>query len=869
MDALFRHSARNLLTGAARRLIGGLAALLLAVAPLPALAQSDAALYDRPTLVVDPGRHTAAISRASVDTAGQFAVTGSEDKTVRVWSMEDGALQRTIRLPAGAGNVGKVYAVAISPDGNLIAVGGWTGGNGEPKDIYLFDRKSGALLKRVGALPNAIQHLVFSPDGHHLASTLAGTQGLRVYHRATGWSEIARDTEYGGDSYGAAFSRDGRLTTVSYDGRIRLYGPDFTKPVIQETKAGRHPHAIAFSPDGTRLAVSFDDSTAVEILDGRTLARQPGPDSSGMDYGNLATVAWSTDGRTLLAGGSYVRKNGKRPVVAWSGAGWDKSEMLTEVDNTHMTLVPLADGGMLVAAADPYLAALNPYSASRWVQGPPKADFRGQERTLLASADGAVVDFGYELRGKAPKRFDLRTLHLTTPARDGTTAAPRQTGLPIEKWVGSDHPTLDGAPLPLYPLERSRSVAVTPDGQGFVLGADWSLRAFDANGQPQWSRSVPSAVWAVNITGDGRLVVAAYGDGTIRWHRMDDGRELLAFMPLVDRVNWVAWTPEGFYAATPGARGVLKWHINHGWDAPAEAIPVADIPNLYRPDALPLVLREMETARALGLADMAAAREAVRRRTGATPGARLHVLTVGIDNYGEKAKGLGLTYAAKDARDVMAALDGEQGTPYGKVLAQSLTDRDATRRGILDALSAMRAGMRGSDPTQDLAVILLSGHGAVIDGEFHVIAHGVESLQPSRMAASSLSLSELHRQVKLLAERGRVLLLLDTCHSGAVGGGRAPDAKALSAALAGSNVTVITSSSADQKSYESARWGHGAFTFALLEAFGKAADTDHNGMISVSELVAHLAKRVPDLTEGAQTTGMEMRFESDLFAAGL
>ncbi|MCW2243988.1 hypothetical protein [Azospirillum canadense] len=55
----------------------------------------------------------------------------------------------------------------------------------------------------------------------------------------------------------------------------------------------------------------------------------------------------------------------------------------------------------------------------------------------------------------------------------------------------------------------------------------------------------------------------------------------------------------------------------------------------------------------------------------------------------------------------------------------------------------------------------------------------------------------------------------------------------------------------------------------MLEAFGKAADTDHNGMISVSELVAHLAKRVPDLTAGAQTTGMEMRFESNLFAAGL
>ena len=78
---------------------------------------------------------------------------------------------------------------------------------------------------------------------------------------------------------------------------------------------------------------------------------------------------------------------------------------------------------------------------------------------------------------------------------------------------------------------------------------------------------MPGIVWAVNISGDGRLAVAAYGDGTLRWHRMEDGAELLALFPLPDKENWVAWTPEGVYAASPGARSVLRWHVNHGWDA--------------------------------------------------------------------------------------------------------------------------------------------------------------------------------------------------------------------------------------------------------------------------------------------------------------
>ena len=78
------------------------------------------------------------------------------------------------------------------------------------------------------------------------------------------------------------------------------------------------------------------------------------------------------------------------------------------------------------------------------------------------------------------------------------------------------------------------------------MGTTWHLRAYDAQGVPLWSRPAPGEVQAVNITGDERLVVAGYGDGTIRWHRMTDGAELLAFMPLADRTNWVAWTPEGF-----------------------------------------------------------------------------------------------------------------------------------------------------------------------------------------------------------------------------------------------------------------------------------------------------------------------------------
>jgi hypothetical protein len=230
-----------------------------------------------------------------------------------------------------------------------------------------------------------------------------------------------------------------------------------------------------------------------------------------------------------------------------------------------------------------------------------------------------------------------------------------------------------------------------------VLGAEWSLSAVDAKDKLLWRRAVPGAVWAVNISGDGRLVVAAYADGTIRWHRMDDGRELLALYVLKDKQNWVAWTPEGFYGATPGAFGVLKWQVNNGFDAAGDTVAVNAIPSLRRPDALALVLQELETARALGIADLKQARKAVKIATGAAkaPGARLHVLTVGIKDYGDKAKDLTLKFADRDAQDVASALvNTQEAGLYAEVKPQALFNEIATKAGIFDALGGGRLVLR-------------------------------------------------------------------------------------------------------------------------------------------------------------------------------
>ena len=79
----------------------------------------------RPFLRIEIGMHTAPpIWDIGVDAACRTLATGSNDKTVRIWSLPDGKLERVVRWPIGEGDAGKVFATALSPNGRRLAIGG-------------------------------------------------------------------------------------------------------------------------------------------------------------------------------------------------------------------------------------------------------------------------------------------------------------------------------------------------------------------------------------------------------------------------------------------------------------------------------------------------------------------------------------------------------------------------------------------------------------------------------------------------------------------------------------------------------------------------------------------------------------------------
>lgn len=566
-----------------------------------------------PILRVESGMHTAPITRIGVDAANRYLVTGSHDKTVRVWDLTTGRLLQIIRVPVGQGNEGKIYAVAISPDGRTVAAGGWTGYEWDKSySIYLFNRESGRLIQRLTDVRATMNHLTYSQDGRFLVATLWGKNGIQVFRVSDGALET-EDRVYGDGSYGAAFDEQGRLVTSSFDGYVRLYDPAFRLLTKVKAPGGNKPYGVSFSPDGSKIAVGFFDSPRVSVLSGEDLSLLYEPDTSGVPSDRfLIAVAWSADGRVLYAGGTYQVKEA-RLIRKWDDAGRGPFADLPAAADTIRDIRSLNVGGVVYGTMNPAFGVLDAGDHRTLYVGSVIADYRDNREGCLLSHDGATVQFGYEPFGKTPARFTIpERLLILSPARDSTLAPPLivAPGLTVTGWKYTYTPRLNGRALELKPYEMSRSLAIAPDQTRILLGADWYLRLFDRDGKQQWVVSVPGVAWAVNIAGNGRVAVAALGDGTIRWYRMKDGKKLLALFPHADKKRWVLWTPSGYYDASPGAEELIGWHVNNGKEAAADFFPVSKFRSTYyRPDVIAKVLETQDEGEAVRLANAESGRK--------------------------------------------------------------------------------------------------------------------------------------------------------------------------------------------------------------------------------------------------------------------
>ncbi len=417
--------------------------------------------------------HGAAINALAVDAADKQLVTVSDDKTARVWSTTDGSLVSTLRGPIDAGPEGGLYAVALSPSGKTIAVGGYTGITWDnSSEIYLYSRADGNWLGRIalGAGTDTINHLAFSPDGHYLAIATTDSGGLRIVDtRAQTVKTI--DPDYTDAIEWLDFAPDGRLVTSSLDGTVRLYSPALARIATYRVPDKHKPFAVAFNKDGSAVAVGLLDAASVLILSGSDLKRTGERAGAAGKSGALSVLAWSADGASLYAGGTYGEPSGRKLVRVWPGADPGKATDIAVSDDTVSALAAL-DDGVAFASTEPAWAKIAGNGQIQFRHDRDYADFRDGEASFAVSPDGSAVSFGFVEGGKQKAMVDLLlgTFELDPLARPDLKApATSAAGETLTDWRNGTKPKLDGHFLTLDANETSRSGA----GRRAMQGAAW------------------------------------------------------------------------------------------------------------------------------------------------------------------------------------------------------------------------------------------------------------------------------------------------------------------------------------------------------------------------------------------------------------
>jgi hypothetical protein len=461
---------------------------------------------------------------------------------------------------------------------------------------------------------------------------------------------------------------------------------------------------------------------------------------------------------------------------------------------------------------------------------PATLDFRDQQDRLQVSGDGRRVRFG--VRGAsgaaaATRNFDVaaRTLEPDdeVPLAAARTRAP---GLEVDGWNATTQPTLNGAALVLDAHEASRSVAIAPDGRRLVIGSDWNLRLFDGPGKARWRQPVPGTVWAVNVSGDGRFIVAAYGDGTIRWHRLADGREILALYPHADGRRWVAWTPEGYFDASSGAEDLIGFHLNHGSDREGEFVAARQLwETFYQPGLI---------ARRLDADGDALVREQVQRRgdvrrvlqAADTPVLVLESAAIAQSEDGRYTVAVRVLRGGQgDGRLVLrvddgAELAGRWNTPAltpGSVVRMPVDLADGQRRLSVELVDAR--GVASKPVTADVTVRRAAEPSS--QGTLHVLAVGVASYRA------------VTPKLKFAADDARAVVSRFTRNAGARFGGRIvtrtlTDGEATLARI-GATITEMAAKARPEDTFVLFLAGHGTmvddqYYFLPWEQDGSGAD---------------------------------------------
>jgi len=276
--------------------------------------------------------HTETVLSIAFAPDGGKAVSGSRDKTVRLWNVADGKELRCLE-----GHSDAVTCVAFTPEGNLLS-------GGRDRTVRLWDSATGKELGKFTGHTDVVRCVVCSPDGKRvLTGSLDGT--LRLWDIQT-FKEVYRLPRQDGGVYCVAFAPDGkRFATGGHDAGIRLWDAENGKEMKRLKGHTREVYTLVFSRDSARLLSGGNDRTARlwDVAEAKELQCFDAHDSAVL----AAVFAGEDD---LVSGASHYQ--GTDPSLhVWSGASGKERRAFRAGDGEQVSCLAFTHDGKLALSA--------------------------------------------------------------------------------------------------------------------------------------------------------------------------------------------------------------------------------------------------------------------------------------------------------------------------------------------------------------------------------------------------------------------------------------------------------------------------------------------------------------------------------------
>jgi len=455
--------------------------------------------------------HKGPVLDVAFNSDGKRIITASADGTARVWDTEGRKKVLTLSLN------GMVFGTACSPNGKYIATAGADG------TVKVWDAKIGKELWSKHH-KDWVTDVAFSPDGKWVGSA-SRDKTAKIWNAETGRELF---TLPGHDDWvtSITFSPDGRLlATASWDKTAKLWGAqkDGSWKLLR-TFLGHNAAVcrIAFSPDtSTLVTTSFDSSAKVwEVVTGKEIMTLHGHE--GAVYG----LSFSPGGKYLFT--ASQDKTVKKWIII-SDEGLHRVRGCSS-DFSGIAISP-GEGRVAVAKRNETVLVLDAFTGS----------------VLKRLKDHREFVYGVT--------FNHLGDRLATASKDKTAKVwDDKTGKVIRSFDGH--------------TDEVMNVAFSPDGRRLATAsADKTAKVWEAEtGKELYTLTGHGGtIYAVIFSRDGKKIATASADKTAKVWEVETGKELYTLTGHGGAIYGVAFSREGKWIATAGGDKTAKvWEVETG-----------------------------------------------------------------------------------------------------------------------------------------------------------------------------------------------------------------------------------------------------------------------------------------------------------------